>query len=90
MQKIHEKIINKYNVKRYISDWIGSDYQCWFSPDMLLLVEKGCINQEGIFDENLYRILPNTNDMSIVGHIPFSEHYYRDFEEAIKTMCKLI
>jgi hypothetical protein len=65
----------------------GRKYDTWFRKDMLLFIERYIIEEGKMVDK--YRILPNTNDGTKIGHIDFTKHVYATLEEAAMNMNKL-
>jgi hypothetical protein len=53
----------------------------------MLFIERWVLEEGKVVDK--FRILPNTNDVSKIGHIDFTKHYYDNFEEAVKAMISL-
>jgi hypothetical protein len=74
-------IEKKYNIRRFYSQWLQRYEDSWYRPDNLFFTEK--------IDEETYRILPNTNNVSLIGHIDFTKLEFTSFDEAIEKMFSL-
>lgn len=72
-------VVKKYSLLQLKSAYTEDIYETWFRQDMLFFIEKCYLT-------NKFRILPNASDIS---NIDFTEHYYEDFEDAVKIMINL-
>ena len=80
-------VMQRYSLLQYKSAWTGEMLDTWYRPDMMLFVERWVLEKGKVVDK--FRILPNTNDVRKIGHIDFTKHYYKNFEEAVKNMVEL-
>ena len=83
---IHD-VMQRYSLLQYKSAWTEEILDTWYRPDMMLFVERWVLEKGKVADK--FRILPNTNDANKIGHIDFTKHYYKNFEEAVKNMVEL-
>ena len=83
---IHD-VMQRYSLLQYKSAWTGEMLDTWYRPDIMLFVERWVLEKGKVVDK--FRILPNTNDVRKIGHIDFTKHYYKNFEEAVKNMIEL-
>ena len=82
-----KELILKYNLKQQFSAYTGEPYNTWFRSDLLFFIERYVMREGKLVDE--FRIRPNTNDISKIGHINFSKHYYKNFEDAVENLIKM-
>ena len=80
-------VMQRYSLMQMQSAFTGEMFETWYRPDMMLFIEKWVLEKGKVVDK--YRILPNTNDISKIGHIDFTKHYYENFEDAVKVMIAL-
>jgi hypothetical protein len=80
-------VIQRYFLIQLRSCFTGELFETWYRPDMMLFIERWVLEEGKVVDK--FRILPNTNDVSKIGHIDFTKHYYDNFEEAVKAMISL-
>jgi len=74
-------------MKQFFSTLLQEYIETWYRDDLILGVDRyHC--EDGLYT-NKFRIIPNTNDMDIVGHIRFHELVFEDFEEACRV-CESI
>ena len=83
---IHD-VMQHYSLLQVQSAYTGEMFETWYRPDMMLFIERWVLEKGKLVDK--FRVLPNTNDVSKIGHIDFTKHYYEEFEEAVKNMVKL-
>ena len=80
-------IMQRYSLIQIQSAFTGEMFETWYRPDMMLFVERWILEKGNMVDR--FRILPSTNDVSKIGHIDFTKHYYENFEDAVKSMVDL-
>ena len=80
-------VMQRYSLLQMQNAYTGEMHDTWYRPDMLLFIERWVLEKGKVVDK--FRILPNTNDVSKIGHIDFTKHYYINFEDAVKAMCSL-
>lgn len=80
-------VMQRYSLLQMQSSFTGEMFETWYRPDMMLFVERWVLEEGKVVDK--FRILPNTNDVSKIGHIDFTRHYYTKFEDAVKAMISL-
>lgn len=80
-------VMQRYSLIQLQSAFTGEMFETWYRPDMMLFVERWVLEKDKIVDK--FRILPNTNDISKIGHIDFTKHYYDNFEDAVKVMVSI-
>jgi len=80
-------VMQRYSLIQLQSAFTGEMFETWYRPDMKLFVERWVLEKDKIVDK--FRILPNTNDISKIGHIDFTKHYYNNFEDAVKVMVSI-
>lgn len=80
-------VMQRYSLLQYKSAWTGEMLDTWYRPDMMLFIERWVLEKGKVVDK--FRILPNTNDISKIGHIDFTKHYYNNFEDAVKIMVSI-
>ena len=80
-------VMQRYSLLQYKSAWTGEILDVWYRPDMMLFVERWVLEKGKVVDK--FRILPNTNDISKIGHIDFTKHFYNNFEDAVKVMVSI-
>lgn len=74
----------RYNVSRLQSFFTDEVYDVWYREDKLFYVSRE-VKCENTY-KNVFRVYPNTNDMSIIGNINFLEFLFDDIEEAFTRM----
>lgn len=80
-------VMQRYSLLQMQNAFTGEMLETWYRPDMMLLIERWVLEKGKVVDK--FRVLPNTNDVSKIGHIDFTKHYYTNFEDAVKAMCSL-
>ena len=80
-------VMQRYSLIQLQSAFTGEMFETWYRPDMMLFVERWVLEIGKVVDK--FRILPNTNDISKIGHIDFTKHYYNNFEDAVKVMVSI-
>lgn len=80
-------VMQRHSLIQLQSAFTGEILDTWYRPDMMLFVEKYVLEKGEVVDK--FRILPNTNDISKIGHIDFTKHYYNNFEDAVKVMVSI-
>lgn len=77
----------KYQVTELFSSTTGESFRTWFREDKLLFLESSLIQAPNAKER--FRIVPNSNDPALFGHIDFTKLYFDDFGQAITAMCDL-
>ena len=77
----------KYDVAELFSSITGESFHTWFRKDKLLFIESSIINSPNAKER--FRIVPNSNDAALFGHIDFTSLTFDTFDQAVVAMCDL-